>query len=92
MRLHESGNRIVHCFGRIAMRRVPALRQLDELRVRDGRLDLVELQHRRVFVVVALYRQQRARDRRYLLRDVPVKKRGIQPRVVPAVKAESTSS
>lgn len=66
------------------MRRVTASRQHEQARLWRQSRDAVILFERAIFVVLALDRQQRRRDRGQFAADVPGAEGGTEPDVVPA--------
>jgi hypothetical protein len=80
----ESGRRLEQRLRLVAVHRVAASVELQQLRLRYPGRDAVDLRHRSVFVVVSLHREHRAADRGQRGFDVPAAKRGIEPDVVPA--------
>src|SRR5882672_11557999 len=69
--IDEAGDRFEHRVGLVAMRRMPAILELDELDVARAFRDTRKLVHRAVFVVLALNREHGAGDSWQILLDVP---------------------
>src|SRR5450631_3274727 len=80
----ELHRRAHHALGLVAVRRVPAVLELDESRLRYAPRDSMDLLHRAVFVVDALQREHRAADGLDVALDRPVAEGRIEPDVVPA--------
>src|SRR5580658_10397677 len=84
-RLRERRDDRLNRFGAVALRRMTAIVEFDAGGTyAKAALNRVELRHRSVFIVAALHHDHRRGDRRKILLDVPVRKRGIEPDVVPA--------
>ena len=81
-----------HSLGLVAMRRVSAARQLQQVGVRDMSRDTVDLRHRAVFVVLALHRQHRPRDRGQRASMFQLRKAGSSQMSFQPQNAESGSS
>jgi drug/metabolite transporter (DMT)-like permease len=84
VRLHEAPGRRDHALRLVAMRRVPAIGQLEPFALRHSARDAVDLLQRAVFVVEPLHGEQRAADRLDFAFDRPLPERRMQPDAVPA--------
>src|SRR5205085_10091491 len=82
--IEEAPHRGDHRIGLVLVRRMAAVRQLQQARLRHAPRDAVDLLQRAVLVVDALDREQRAADRADLLLDRPAPEGRRQPDVVPA--------
>src|SRR5882672_7778488 len=79
----ESHRRLDHRLGLVAMRRVPAALDFEELGAGHALSDAPDLLHRSVLVVDPLDGEHGAADRFELALDRPRAKRRMQPDVVP---------
>src|ERR1035441_4161707 len=81
---HELHHLLQRGFRLIAMWRVLAIRQHNDLARGHARLDRLYLCDRAVLVILALNAQDRAAYRRQILFDVPRPKLWVEPNVVPS--------
>ncbi len=85
--LYEIGNGMQNLLRLIPVRRMAALRQLQQFAgAADLPRDGIELRHGAVLVLLALDRQHRALDPRQILLDVPLADRRLQPGIGPEVE------
>ena len=85
--IDKAHHRLDDRLGLVALRRVAAISQPDEVDVRGVLRNSLELLHGAVFVVLALDGQYRAGDAGQVLLDVPGGKMRVQPSVVPAAES-----
>src|SRR5690606_19957873 len=79
----EPDERLEHRLRLVAVRRVPAVGEADQLDVGREPRDPLDLVHRPVLVVLALDREDRAADLAHERLDVPRAEVGVEPDVVP---------
>src|SRR4051812_22309516 len=80
----ERDGRNYRRFGLVTVRGMPAVRNLQQLRLRHALGDAMDLPERAVFVVHPLHSKNRATDAGEFRLDVPFAKGRMQPDAVPA--------